>query len=116
MAAPQLSPKQPAAPKRPTRALLDRYVSLRDRRLELSREAASLEREEKALAEEIQAFAAAEGGKRRTVELCGYRASITTAAGYVSWAKEFTRVAGFEAAERLRREAPPVDRLKVEKL
>jgi hypothetical protein len=75
-----------------------------------------LEREEKAIAESIQAYALHAGGAQRTIECCGHRASITTAPGYVSWSKEFERLAGFDAAEEIRKNAPPVDRLKVEKL
>lgn len=116
MAAPKLSAAKPAVAKKLTRVEFDRYLAVREKRQQLDRESRALDREEKAIAERIMTFATQEGGKTRTVECCGHRASITSAPGYVSWAKEYERLAGFDAAETLRTNAPPVDRLKVEKL
>ena len=116
MAAPSLSKPKTDAPKKPTRADFDRYLETREKRLALAREVASLERIEKAGAAQIQAYVELAGGKSRTVECCGHRATITSAKGSVSWVNEFTKIQGIEAAEKLRQEAPPVDRLNVVKL
>lgn len=116
MAAPSLSSPKPPAPKKPTRKDFDEYCQTREARLQHDRESAALARREKELTEAFKAYAIAEGGRQRTVECCGHRVSVTSVPGAVPWLAEFTKLAGQDAVNELKKNAPLRDSVKVEKL
>lgn len=116
MAAGKLS-KTATKPRTIMRKDLDQYVEIRDKRLALEREAAALGRTEQILKEDIKAYVAATAkGKTRSIERCGHRLSLIERPGSPSWLREFTRVAGQDEVDRLRREAPPYEQLQVDVL
>lgn len=115
-AAPQLSrpAKQPA--KKPTRADFEQWVQLDAERKEHGRKAAALAKQQDRLGESISAYVLQEGGKHRTVELCGHRAEITSKQSPPSWLAEFTALAGQKKVDELKAAAPFRDSLTILKL
>jgi hypothetical protein len=118
---PQLSKPKEAAPKKPSRKEFDEYCATRERRKELEREAATLKKREDELAVAISDYAIHAGGKTRTVECCGHRASIASvaaAAVSVAWrvVAAYRSLAGQAAYAKIKSETPERDVLTVEKL
>jgi hypothetical protein len=110
-----MSKKQAAAAEKPKRAELEQYLQMEEQRRNLSREADALERAAKPLKEKFKAYAEAEGGKARRVEVCGHVLAIVTKNGQVKWKDEFSRVAGPIETARIAAAPPQVDSLTVEK-
>jgi len=73
------------------------YLSLRERRLALQREAEALQRIEAAVAANLESAVKANGGK--PLRKGKYTLSLVDVPGRPSWKNEFIRVAGEAAAE-----------------
>lgn len=116
MATRSLSKPAPAAPKKPSRAQFEQYCALDEERKRLNREAAAISRTQDELGATITAYAIHAGGKERTVQCCGHRASVTSEPKSPYWLGEFTKLAGQAAVDKLRSEQPLRDKLSVEKL
>lgn len=97
-----------------TKAMIQEYLDLEERRKALNREATDLGKRASAIAEKLEAYVTAKGGKERSVVRSGYRLSIKLANGFVPWKQEFIRVAGQEEANRLTRECPKREVLAVD--
>lgn len=97
-----------------TKALIQEFLSLEERRKALNREAADLAKQSAAIAEKLTTFVAVNGGKERSVVRSGYRLSIKLTNGFVPWKQEFIRVAGQDEANRLSRECPKREVLAVD--
>jgi hypothetical protein len=110
---------QPAAPKleRVTTKLLDEWASLDDRRKQLNRETAAMEKRQKQIEQAVAACVASESkGKVREIRKCGYRLSIVTLPGFPAWKSLFAKLLGDEAVAKATAEAPPREKVAIEKL
>lgn len=110
---PKLS-KSPDPPAKCGRKEIERYLALRQERLDLESQARSNATEERELAAQIMRYAIANGGKARSLTRCGHRLSVIEKPGSVAWQSEFRKVVGAEEVQRLKDAAPPRDVLQVE--
>jgi hypothetical protein len=96
--------------KAPSRAEIEEFLEREEQRKNLNRERANAP-----LKEKFKAYAAAEGGKEKSVDRCGYTIALKTKNGQIAWKSEFIRVAGPEEAARVSANPPQVEFLAIEK-
>lgn len=100
-----------------TRTDLARFLEMDRQRRELNRQAYLIAKQMAGLEADLVAWVTAKApGKSRTVDRSGYRLSIVSKPGSVSWKAAFVEACGDAAAEQLAAAAPPRDVLVVEKL
>lgn len=102
-----------APPTAPKKAQIEKYLAALAKMRQLQREARSHARIAAELGSKLMAFAKAAGGKKRTVETCGFVLALIKKRLPVVWKVEFVRLAGVEEAEKLIKAAPQKDTLSV---
>jgi hypothetical protein len=83
---------------------LEKYVKLREERLELDRRSAAIKNEEEVIAGEIKEFMQKKLAKIARHQ--GYLITLDEVAGSVAWKTEYIRDLGAEAATEISQNAP----------
>lgn len=112
---PRVSEPPKSPPKNIQKKDIQAYLQLTDEARQLEQAARNKRKIADLLAKDIKAWIRAHAaGKSLVVQRSGYQLAIEFAAGRVKWQEAYVSIAGEEAAQKLRAEAPPVEKLKVQ--
>lgn len=100
-------------PARPTKAMLDDFVRLREQKKLAEAESRRIDKEMTTLKARLVAFTEA---NENEVETCGYRLRMVETGRFPAWKDAYIEALGSEAAEELTANTPPRVGLEVEAL
>lgn len=115
-----MTPTLSAPKKSSPRSIGKKDLTLREELLAKARESdrhtKALRKQVSELDAEIKLYVLDKEPKKRTLTRCGYRLSIVTVKKSVSWLTEFVKRLGQEVADKIKADAPPTDKLQIEKI
>lgn len=97
-----------------TKAEIESFLALEQKRKKIQREADCIEREAKPLKEKLRKYVEQTGGADRTTTHYGFVLALMPRVGTVGWKNEFIAIAGAQAASDLQANALPTFTLSVE--